>query len=88
MTCFLTDETPEGICSVFVPTGPNPTSGNIYHLKKEYVHLINVSIEEAMRSIISCGASSQKRIAAFVEKCFSLKKLSVDKKNNFVIMRY
>ena len=57
-TAFITDEHEEGIYTVFVPTGPNPTSGLIYHLPKDRVHIVNVSIEEAMRSILSCGAGS------------------------------
>ena len=64
MTAFVTDEHEDGSYSVFVPTGPNPTSGNIYHLKKEFVHLVDISVEDAMRSIISCGAGSSKLIKA------------------------
>lgn len=60
MTAFVTEQHVDGSYSVFVPTGPNPTSGNIYHLKKKYVHLVDVSVEDAMRSIISCGAGSGK----------------------------
>jgi uncharacterized membrane protein len=59
LTAFITDEHEDGTKTVFVPTGPNPTSGNIYHIKNEYVHPINVSIEDAMRSIISCGNGSK-----------------------------
>ena len=62
MTGFVTDESSDGIYTVFVPTGPNPTSGNIYHLRKEYVHIVDVSVEAAMQSIISCGAGSSKLI--------------------------
>jgi len=59
LTAFITDEHEDGTKTVFVPTGPNPTSGNIYHIKNKYVHPINVSIEDAMRSIISCGNGSK-----------------------------
>jgi uncharacterized membrane protein len=62
MTAFITDEHENGMITVFVPTGPNPTSGFIYHLKKEFVHPVDVSIEDAMRSVISCGAGSEKLI--------------------------
>lgn len=65
LTAFVTDEHPDGSCSVFVPTEPNPTSGNIYHLEGEYVHPVDVSVEEAMRSIISCGAGSGRLIEAY-----------------------
>lgn len=62
VTSFITDRHENGIVTVFVPTGPNPTSGFIYHLKKEYVHPVNVSVEDAMRSVISCGAGSEQLI--------------------------
>ena len=62
VTSFITDRHNNGIVTVFVPTGPNPTSGFIYHLKKEFVHPVDVSIEDAMRSVISCGAGSEQLI--------------------------
>lgn len=62
LTAFVTDEHPDGSFSVFVPTGPNPTSGNIYHLEGKYVHPVDVPVEDAMRSIISCGAGSSQLI--------------------------
>jgi len=65
MTGFVTDTHDDGSYSVFVPTGPNPTSGNIYHLNKQYVHEVEVSVEDAMRSIISCGAGSSSLINAY-----------------------
>ncbi len=58
VSCFVTDTHEDGSRTVFVPTGPNPTSGNIYHLEAKYVHPVDVSVEDAMRSIISCGAGS------------------------------
>lgn len=58
VTAFVTEIHDNGMFTVFVPTGPNPTSGNIYHLKAEYVHLVDASVENTMRSIISCGAGS------------------------------
>ena len=63
-SAFITDRHADGSYTVFVPTGPNPTSGNIFHLKAEYVHPVNVPIEDAIRSIISCGAGSSKLIEA------------------------
>lgn len=58
VTAFVTDRHSNGTVSVFVPTGPNPTSGFIYHLPEKYVHPVNVPVEDAMRSVISCGAGS------------------------------
>ena len=64
VSSFITDRHADGSFTIFVPTGPNPTSGNIYHLKKEFVHPVDVSVEDTMRSIISCGAGSAKLIVA------------------------
>lgn len=57
MTGFITDDQDE-IITVFVPTGPNPTSGNIYHLNKDRVIKTGASVDNGMKSIISCGAGS------------------------------
>jgi len=58
VSVFVTDRHADGSYTVFMPTGPNPTSGNIYHLRAENVFPVDVSVEDAMRSIISCGAGS------------------------------
>jgi len=58
MTGFITDEHGEYV-TVFVPTGPNPTSGNIYHVKQEKVRRTTTGIESGMKTIISCGAGSK-----------------------------
>ncbi|MFP6874906.1 MAG: DUF502 domain-containing protein [Verrucomicrobiales bacterium] len=58
VSAFITDEHSDGSYTVFVPTGPNPTSGNIYHLPARLVHKIDAPADEMMRSIISCGAGS------------------------------
>jgi len=62
VSAFITDTHEDGSYTIFVPTGPNPTSGNIFHLKGKYVHPIDVPVEDAMRSIISCGAGSSRLI--------------------------
>jgi uncharacterized membrane protein len=67
VTCFVTD-THDDSSTVFVPTGPNPTSGNIFHLKTEYVYPLDVKVEDAMRTIISCGAGSELLLEAYRKK--------------------
>lgn len=68
VTAFISDEHEDGRYTVFVPTGPNPTTGLILHLKPELVHPINVKIEDAFRSIISCGAGSKMILNALKKK--------------------
>lgn len=57
MTGFVTDSNNEYV-TVFVPTGPNPTSGNIYHVKPDRVIHTNAPVDAGMKTIISCGAGS------------------------------
>ncbi|MDI6447995.1 DUF502 domain-containing protein [Anaerobaca lacustris] len=64
-SAFVTDTHEDGGYTVFVPTGPNPTSGNIYHLRPENVFPVDTSVEDTMRTIISCGAGSSMLIARF-----------------------
>jgi len=66
MTGFITDDQGE-VITVFVPTGPNPTSGNIYHLPKDRVLITSASIDNGMKSIISCGAGSAEVFAGIKE---------------------
>jgi uncharacterized membrane protein len=55
---FVTDRHANGWYAVFIPTGPNPTSGGIFHVKPEHVHFVDHPVEDVMRTIISCGAGS------------------------------
>ena len=66
MTGFITDDQGE-IITVFVPTGPNPTSGNIYHMPRERVLKTKATVDTGMKSIISCGAGSE-QVFALAEK--------------------
>jgi len=68
VTAFITDRHDDDTVTVFVPTGPNPTSGFIYHLDQQYVHPVDVSVEDAMRSVISCGAGSGNLVKGLEEK--------------------
>jgi uncharacterized membrane protein len=68
VTAFITDSHADGSYTLFVPTGPNPTSGLIYHLEGKYVHPVNIPVQDAMRSIISCGAGSAKLMQEFANE--------------------
>lgn len=57
MTGFITEDQGE-ILTVFVPTGPNPTSGNIYHVSRDQVLITGTTVDNGMKTIISCGAGS------------------------------
>jgi uncharacterized membrane protein len=67
MTGFITDDQGE-IITVFVPTGPNPTSGNIYHLAKDRVLKTTATVDNGMKSIISCGAGSGEVFASMTKQ--------------------
>jgi uncharacterized membrane protein len=59
-TGFITDEHRDGTFTVYVPFGLNATSGIVVHVKKDRVFPVGVTVEEAMRAAIACGAGSAK----------------------------
>lgn len=59
VTGIVTSQHDDGRYTIFMPTGPNPTSGNIYHVQPSQVRLLpDVPLEDAMRTIIACGAGT------------------------------
>jgi uncharacterized membrane protein len=59
MTGFVSDEGLEdSFITIFVPTGPNPTNGFVFHAKKEQLIYLDAKPEEAMRTIIGVGTGS------------------------------
>ena len=59
VTAFITDEHDDGSYTVFVPSGPAPTAGFIYHLTRNNVQIVNYPIDKAMRTIFSVGLGSK-----------------------------
>lgn len=59
MTGFITDEHKSGNFTVFVPTGPNPTNGFIFHVKADQIERLDqTKTDDALRSIIAVGVGS------------------------------
>jgi uncharacterized membrane protein len=73
MTGFVTEEVTEDIFTVFVPTAPNPTNGNIYHVPKECIRFLDVGTEKAMRTVVSMGTGSTCLFPPEVNKLAQLK---------------
>lgn len=59
MTGFVVDERAEGQFTIFVPTAPNPTNGFIFHLHKDQLEFVDISVEDAMRTVIGAGTGSE-----------------------------
>ena len=56
---LVTSRHADGRVSVFVPTGPNPTTGFIYHVGMELVELRpDIRVEQMMKTVIACGAGT------------------------------
>lgn len=68
VTTFITDEHPDGSYTVFMPTGPNPTSGWIFHVPEKDVQLVDISVEHTMRTVIGCGVGSKPLVQDFKRK--------------------
>lgn len=58
MTGFITEEVQGDIYTVFVPTAPNPTNGNIYHVPVSRLHFIDIASDAAMRTVVGMGTGS------------------------------
>ena len=65
LTAFITVIHQDGRYTVLVPTGPNPTPGFIFHLQPQLVHPVRISVEEVLKSVISCGAGSKNLLKAY-----------------------
>ena len=61
-TGFIVEDYDNQFVTAFIPCGPNPTTGFIYHIPKENIERLHVSVEVAMRTIIACGSGSAKFI--------------------------
>ena len=55
---YFNELTDEALINVFLPTTPNPTSGFMLMLPKREVLRVDISVEEAMKIVISGGAFS------------------------------
>jgi uncharacterized membrane protein len=71
LTGFLADEGPAGP-TVFVPTGPNPTTGLILHVTPEQVLRVNLPGSEVLQTVIACGAGSQRLLRSIVQPAFEV----------------
>ena len=58
MTGFITEEMDDELFTVFVPTGPNPTNGFIFHVKRNQLVFVDTKPEDAMRTVIGVGTGS------------------------------
>lgn len=61
---FLIEECNEHLVVVFVPGVPSIVTGNVYILKRERVHLLNVPFSAAFKSISHWGAGAKELVAA------------------------
>lgn len=57
-TGFITDNHNNDDYTVFIPTGPNPTSGIIVHTTRDNLTFLDATVENTMKTILACGAGS------------------------------
>ena len=53
---FFVKQMDDGEVLVFVPAAPNPTTGFILKVPAQSVKDVDMSVEEAFKVILSCGA--------------------------------
>lgn len=57
-----TESTKKELIAIFIPTTPNPTTGYLLQYPKEDIKHINMTVEEALKFIVSCGMVSSSEI--------------------------
>ena len=67
-TAFITDNHSDGSYSVYVPQAPTLAQGDVYHVRADDVFIVDVPVEEAIRSVIGCGAGSRGLVEKYREK--------------------
>ncbi|MBT8377672.1 MAG: DUF502 domain-containing protein [Ignavibacteria bacterium] len=67
MTAFITEAHDDGSYTVFVPSGPAPTAGFIFHLSADKVQKVNYPVDKTMKTILSFGAGSKELINSISE---------------------
>jgi len=58
VTGFVTDELGNDYYTIFIPTGPNPTNGFVFHVHRSKLKFIDVRSEDALRTVIGLGTGS------------------------------
>ena len=61
------DKTKENVCNVFIPTTPNPTSGFLIMVPEEKLVVLDMSVGDAVKLIISGGAVSPEKLGVSVD---------------------
>lgn len=65
------NKTKESVCNVFVPTTPNPTSGFLIMVPEEKLIVLDMSVGDAIKLIISGGAVTPEALGVASPKSFS-----------------
>ena len=64
VTALVTAWHEDGRMTVFVPTGPNPTSGFIYHVAADLVETWpEMGVDQMMKTVLACGSGSDRFFA-------------------------
>lgn len=65
VTGLITARHADGRVTVFVPCGPNPTTGFVYHVDVALVDPCpHIRVEQLMKMVVACGAGSQPLLKA------------------------
>lgn len=63
ITNELGDEPDKKLLTVFIPTSPNPTSGFLQIVREEEITRTDISVEDALKMVVSAGRVSPKEIS-------------------------
>jgi uncharacterized membrane protein len=52
----------DDVVSVFLPTTPNPTTGFLLYVPRREIRMLDISVEDAMKLVVSAGLVGPDRV--------------------------
>ncbi len=62
LVAFIVEEHGDGMLTVFVPSAPTPTAGNVYFMTEQQVRRVDVPVSSAVKCIMQLGVGSNELI--------------------------
>jgi uncharacterized membrane protein len=65
---FIVEQHADGMLTVFVPSAPTPTAGNVYFMTEQQVRRIDVPVAAAVKCIMQLGVGSRRLLESSAAK--------------------
>jgi uncharacterized membrane protein len=63
LMAFIIERLDDGLLTVFIPSAPTPTAGNVYFLREDQVKRLDITVSAAVQCIMQLGVGSRELLA-------------------------